>query len=90
MQHLLPLVGSAVVDVAYGVGLWTILIVLPGTVTLMKGQNLLFAAGLLTVGVVWMIAALRLARPDSYWARKFYGPDKLARSERRYAQVRVT
>lgn len=72
------------VAIAYGVGLWLVLIVGPATITALKGQWLLFAAGFLTVGIVWMIAALRLAQPGSWWARRFYGPDKLARSEKRY------
>jgi hypothetical protein len=32
-----------------------------------------------------LIGAWRLAKPDSWWARRRYGPDKLARSQRRYA-----
>jgi hypothetical protein len=88
-EHLLLVVSSLTVDVLYGVGLWAILIVVPAAVTLMKGQNALFAAGLLLLGLVWAIAAFRLARPGSYWARKFYGPDKLKRSVRRYGDVQA-
>jgi hypothetical protein len=50
----------------------------------LKRQWLLFAAGWLTIGLVWWIASLRLARPDSWWARRFYGQDKLARAQSRY------
>lgn len=75
---------STGVAVAYGIGLWVVLIVGPLTVTALKGQWVLFAAGWLTVGVVWWIAALRLARPRSWWARHLYGPDKLARAQSRY------
>jgi hypothetical protein len=60
------------------------LVVAPLTITALKRQWLLFAAGWLTVGMVWWIAAMRLARPDSWWARRFYGPDKLERSQKRY------
>jgi len=73
--------GSAV---AYGIGLWVVLIVGPATVTALKGQWALFAAGWLTVGMVWWLASLRLARPKSWWSRHMYGADKLARAESRY------
>jgi hypothetical protein len=68
----------------YATALFVILIVAPLTVTTLKRQWLLFAAGWLTIGLVWWIASLRLARPESWWARRFYGPDKLARAQRRY------
>ncbi|HEU4736760.1 MAG TPA: hypothetical protein VFS48_07020 [Solirubrobacterales bacterium] len=75
---------STGVAVVYAVALFLVLIVGPLTVTALKGQWLLFAAGWLTIGMVWWIASLRLARPDSWWARRLYGPDKLARAQERY------
>jgi hypothetical protein len=75
---------STVVAVAYGLGLWIVLIVAPATITALKGQWALFGAGWLTLGIVWWIAALRLARPGSWWARHLYDSDKLARSQSRY------
>ncbi len=75
---------STGVAIAYGIGLWVMLIVAPATITGLKGQWGLFAAGWLTLGMVWWIAALRLARPRSWWARHLYGPDKLARAQSRY------
>jgi hypothetical protein len=78
---------STGVAVVYTVALFVVLIVGPMIVTALKRQWLLFAAGWLTVGLVWWIASLRLARPDSWWARRFYGPDKLARAQRRYGAV---
>jgi len=77
---------STGVAIAYGVGLWVVLIVAPATITALKGQWALFGAGWLTVGTVWWIAALRLARPRSWWSRHLYGPDKLARAEARYPE----
>jgi len=68
----------------YTIALFALLFVIPVTVTALKGQWLLFAAGWLTIGVVWWIAALRLARPSSWWARHAYGPNKLARARSRY------
>ena len=81
---MVPLAVTTAVAIAYGIGLWVVLIVAPATITALKGQWLLFAAGWLTVGIVWWIASLRLARPESWWARRFYGTDKLSRAEARY------
>lgn len=75
---------STGVAIAYGIGLWVVLIVGPLTITALKGQWVLFVAGWLTLGVVWWIAALRLARPRSWWSRHLYSPDKLARAQSRY------
>lgn len=78
---------SSGVAIAYGIGLWVMLIVAPLTVTALKGQWLLFAVGWFTLGLVWWIAALRLARPQSWWPRHLYGPDKLVRSRSRYGAI---
>lgn len=79
-----PLAVSTGVAIAYAIGLWTVLFVAPLIVTALKRQWLFFVAGWLTVGLVWWIASLRLARPSSWWARRFYGPEKLARARARY------
>ena len=57
------------------------------TVAVLKGRVLLGVAGML-VPLVGIVAAVRLAKPDSPWARKRYPPgsDKLARATRRYAR----
>jgi hypothetical protein len=73
--------------VAYTAVLFLGLIFVPLTVTALKGQWLLFAAGWFTVGVVWWIAALRLGRPDSWWARRFYDAEKLRRAQERYGEL---
>jgi hypothetical protein len=75
---------STGVAIAYGIILWVVLIVAPATITVLKGQWALFAAGWITIGIVWWIAALRLGRPASWWAGHLYGPGKLARAESRY------
>jgi len=77
---------STGVAIAYTVVLFTVLIVGPLTVTALKGQWALFAAGWLTLGMVWTITACRLARPESWWARNLYGPKKLARARERYPE----
>jgi hypothetical protein len=74
------------VAIAYGIGLWVVLIIGPATVAALKGQWRLFDAGFYTVGFVWWIAAFRLARPESWWARHLYRPKKLARAEARYPE----
>jgi len=74
---------STGIAIAYAAALWGLILV-PMAITALKRQWLLFAAGWLTVGLVWWIASLRLARPESWWARRFYGSDKLSRARERY------
>lgn len=65
----------------FGVLLLWLLSVLPAAViTLAKGRYLMFACGWVTFGVAWIIAAVALAEPRSTWARRFYGPERLARA----------
>jgi hypothetical protein len=59
-------------------------------VTVAKGHVALFFAGLLTLGLVWLIAGARLAKPNSPWAKRFYGSEKLERSRRRYPDIDPT
>jgi hypothetical protein len=75
---------STGIQVAYVVGLVVVPFLGPVTVAEMKGHTTLVTAGWYTLGIAWWIAAFRLALPDSWWARHFYGPDKLARSEVRW------
>jgi hypothetical protein len=79
-----PFAVSTGVAIAYTVVLSLLLLIAPLTITALKRQWALFVAGWLTVGIVWWVASLRLARPQSWWARRFYGPDKLARARARY------
>jgi len=75
---------STGVAVAYGIALWAVLVIVPSTITALKGQWLLFVAGWLTLGIVWWIAAVRLARPGSWLDRRRYGPEKRQRAQQRY------
>jgi len=77
---------STGVAAVYGAGC-VLLIIAPVAITALKRQWLLFAAGWFTVGLVWWIASLRLARPQSWWARRFYGAEKLRRAQERYGGV---
>lgn len=61
-----------------------VLIVIPAGITLSKRQWAGFLIGFLLPGIVWMIAACRLARPSSWWARRFYGPEKMQRALDRF------
>jgi hypothetical protein len=45
-------------------------------------------ASWLTKGISCWIGMFRLAQPESWWARHFYGPKKIARAEERYAWER--
>jgi hypothetical protein len=67
-----PLAVSTGVAIAYGVGLYALLIVAPMVITALKGKWLLFAAGWFTVGTVWWIAAFLPAQPGSWWDRRFH------------------
>lgn len=44
--------------------------------------------GFLLLGVLihwfWIVGAIRLGKPESWWARRNYGPEKLARAESRF------
>lgn len=53
-------------------------------VTAFKGKFPTALLGLFVLPLAW-IAAFRLARPTSLWARKFYSPEKRARAQRRTA-----
>ena len=55
----------------------------PAFVTWKKGQRAAFWIGFL-FGPIWLVAACRLARPDSPWARRFYGPRKMKRARLRF------
>jgi signal peptidase I len=52
-----------------------------GAITALKGKW-----GMLVLGLVfwpaWLLGAIRLARPNSYWARRFYDDEKRARATR--------
>lgn len=71
--------GTTVVGITLGVNLLFIVI------ALFKGRIILGILGFL-VPLLAFVAALRLARPRSPWARRYYGPDsrRRARSERRF------
>lgn len=81
-----PLAASTAIQIAYVVALVVVVFLGPITVAEMKGHDFLAGFGFVTLGVAWWIAAFKLARPESWWARHLYGPRKLARAEARYAE----
>ena len=50
-----------------------------GAVTALKGKWGMLVVGLV-FGPAWIVGALRLARPGSFWARRFYDDEKQRRS----------
>lgn len=58
-------------------------------VAILKGRTLLAVVGVF-VPVVAAVAAVRVARPSSYWARRWYaeGSARRRRSERRFPRRR--
>jgi hypothetical protein len=69
---------------AYSTAFW-MAVIGTGVITLLKGRQVAFLLGLLTIGFVWIVAACRLAQPDSIWARHFYGERQRARARARHA-----
>ena len=61
-----------------------VFVAIPAMITWMKGQEAAFFIGLFTIGLVWYAAACRLAKPTSWWAHRFYGPEKLQRAYQRF------
>jgi hypothetical protein len=58
----------------------------PGAITALKGRLGLFVVGFF-VWLVWLWAPFRLAKPNSPWARRFYGPEKLEKARERFPEV---
>ncbi|GAA3510927.1 hypothetical protein [Actinocatenispora rupis] len=54
----------------------------PVVITGLKGKQGMVFAGLF-LHPVWWVGAIRLAKPDSYWARRFYPPEKMDRARAR-------
>ena len=57
---------------------------IPAGITLSKGQVAAFFLGFVLMGLIWVVAACRLARPSSWWARRLYGPEKMQRAVSRF------
>lgn len=49
----------------------------------LKGKQGLTALGIF-FHPCWWVGAIRLAKPESWWARKVYGPEKRERADARF------
>jgi hypothetical protein len=56
-----------------------------GVICAMKGKWIFFVVGWFS-GIFWIIGASRLAKPNSYWAKRRYGDLEIAESERRFSR----
>lgn len=65
---------------------FTIVTLIAGLATAVKGRYGWLAVGLILLGLPWFVSSFLLARPGSMWATAFYGPEKLSRAERRAAR----
>ena len=54
-----------------------------GTITAMKGKWGFLVAGFF-VGIFWLVGSIRLAKPGSYWYRRFYDEDKRTGADARF------
>ena len=51
----------------------------------LKGRRVYAVGNLLVIGTpVGWAGATRLAKPESWWARRFYSPEKLEQAKRRH------
>ena len=62
---------------------FTLLTLTAGIATALKGRYGWLVLGLFLLGLPWLVSSFLLARPRSAWASALYGPEKLARAERR-------
>lgn len=63
----------------------TVVLVLPIITLALKGKYGMIIAGVF-LHPCWWIGAIRLAKPNSYWARRFYGPVTLRRAQARFSR----
>jgi hypothetical protein len=84
-SSLAPLdVGVPLVILAYLAAFW----MLPIVMSFMKGRPWLGCFGIfLATPFAWW-GAIRIARPDSYWARTRYSPDEMREAEEAFGPSR--
>jgi Kef-type K+ transport system membrane component KefB len=75
---------SAVLERVLVLAFFFIVFGVPAWITWLKGHREAFILGFILLGMVWWIAACRLAHPSSWWARQFYGPTKMRRALNRF------
>jgi hypothetical protein len=67
-----------------------IVVILGGLLSLavicaMKGKWGFFVLGWFS-GIFWIVGAARLAKPESFWAKRRYGELEIAEAERRFSR----
>lgn len=67
------------------VGFLLVIFGIPAGITWLKGQRVAFVLGFILLGMVWYVAACRLAHPSSWWAHRFYGPKKMQQALDRFS-----
>lgn len=75
--------GWAVIERLLALSILIVVVGIPAGITWSKGQRAAFFLGFVLLGMIWIVAACRLARPSSWWARRFYGPAKMQRARHR-------
>jgi hypothetical protein len=80
---VLPLTASILGYFAGGLFLLVCWLLPPG-VCMLKGKSIFAVFGLFFVSAVGLIGAIRLAKPDSYWACRFYDDAKCAKARTRF------
>ncbi|AXK33908.1 hypothetical protein DVA86_15820 [Streptomyces armeniacus] len=60
-----------------------LLLAVPIVVAALKGKYGMVVLGVL-VHPCWWVAAIRLAKPHSFWARRFYDEETLREAQHRY------
>lgn len=64
---------------------WALVLVASAAITALKGKWWTLALGL-ALWPAWIVGSLRLAKPESFWARRFYDDEKLGRARARVEQ----
>jgi signal peptidase I len=61
---------------------YVVILLAAGVVTALKGKWATLVVGLFT-GIPWLFGAVRLAKPRSWWARRYYGERAMSRARAR-------
>jgi hypothetical protein len=68
---------------------WIVLILfflVLGLICALKGKYVMAALGVLLPVWLWPIGAIRLAKPNSLWAHRFYDGAKMVQARERYSK----
>ena len=73
-----------------GILTW-ILMLAVSVICFLKGKPVFGTLGLFSGALSWwaIVGAIRIAKPGSWWARKYYGPEKMEIAHRRFTPQKV-